>query len=59
MRSYATEAAAAGVPAGYCDECGVEIVGSAMAASLGRACGADCYDAMADRPGRYAQGRRA
>ncbi|WP_435108084.1 hypothetical protein [Nocardiopsis synnemataformans] len=37
-----------------CDECGRLIPGSGMAASLGLACGVDCYEAMADRPGRYA-----
>jgi hypothetical protein len=41
-----------------CDECGVLIpAGSAMLASLGRACSPECYDAMADRPGRYASRR--
>lgn len=39
----------------HCDECGTVIIGSAMMASLGVACGPDCYDAMSDRPGRYAQ----
>lgn len=39
----------------YCDECGVLIVHGAMTASLGLACDVDCYDAMADRPGRHAQ----
>lgn len=38
-----------------CDECGGVILGSAMAASLGLACSVDCFDAMSDRPGRYAQ----
>lgn len=40
-----------------CDECGAVIVGSGMTASLGLACGVDCYDAMADRPGRYGAAR--
>lgn len=38
-----------------CDECGGVIVGSGMVASLGLACSVDCFDAMADRPGKYAQ----
>lgn len=37
-----------------CDECGAFIAGSGMIASGGLACGPDCYDAMSDRPGRYA-----
>ncbi len=37
-----------------CDECGALILGAGMVASLGLACDALCYDAMADRPGRYA-----
>ncbi|WP_431929889.1 hypothetical protein [Nonomuraea jabiensis] len=41
-----------------CDECGAVIVGSAMGASLGLACSVKCYDAMADRPGRYASRNR-
>jgi hypothetical protein len=39
-----------------CDECGAVIIGSGMAASLGLACRVECFDAMADRPGRYATG---
>lgn len=40
----------------HCDECGsTEAVGGWMGASLGLACGVDCYDAMADRPGRHAR----
>lgn len=42
-----------------CDECGGQILaGQAMVASLGLACGPDCYDAMADRPGRHARSVR-
>ncbi|MEU6718273.1 hypothetical protein ABZ897_42975 [Nonomuraea sp. NPDC046802] len=37
-----------------CDECGAVIVGSAMSARVGLACRVVCFDAMADRPGRYA-----
>lgn len=37
-----------------CDECGSPLLFSGMTASLGIACSVSCYDAMADRPGRYA-----
>ena len=54
-RADALEAAAADTPTRHCDECGTGIAGPGMVASLGLACDVDCYDAMADRPGRYAQ----
>ncbi|MFF3958460.1 hypothetical protein ACFYY1_35385 [Streptomyces sp. NPDC001890] len=39
----------------HCDNCGTTVaVGGWMVASLGRACGADCYDAMADGYGAHA-----
>lgn len=41
-----------------CDACGTVIIGSGMAASLGLACSVECFDAMADRPGRYANRNR-
>jgi hypothetical protein len=37
-----------------CGECGTPILkGAGMAASMGLACDVPCFDAMADRPGRY------
>lgn len=42
----------------FCAECGTVIIGSGMAASFGLACRPECYDAMADRPGRYASQQR-
>lgn len=42
-----------------CDECGRLIPGSAMNANLGLACDVDCYEAMAERPGRYASSHSA
>lgn len=55
----ATEMETAAAEAGrFCDECGVTIVGVGMLASLGLACAPDCYDAMADRPGKYASRKR-
>lgn len=55
-RAYGMEAEAlAATPADPCDECGTLIpAGTAMMASLGRACSPSCYDAMADLPGRHA-----
>lgn len=41
-----------------CDECGTPIRSAGMTASLGLACDVGCYDAMSDRPGRYATHRR-
>src|SRR5262249_18511111 len=41
----------------HCDECGTLLLSGGMAASLGIACSVSCYDAMADRPGRYATRR--
>jgi hypothetical protein len=40
-----------------CDECGTLLLSPGMAASLGIACSVSCYDAMADRAGRYATRR--
>jgi hypothetical protein len=40
------------------DECGTVLLSPGMAASLGIACSVSCYDAMADRPGRYATRRQ-
>lgn len=38
----------------HCDHCGgTTAVGGWMSASLGLACGVDCYDAMADREGSH------
>jgi hypothetical protein len=37
-----------------CGECGTTIIGAGMAANFGLACGVGCYEAMAERPGRYA-----
>lgn len=42
----------------HCDECGALFIGGGMNASLGLACDVDCYDAMSDRPGRYATSKR-
>lgn len=42
-----------------CDECGRLIPGSGMAANLGLACSVSCYEAMAERPGRYASNHDA
>ncbi len=36
-----------------CDECGTPLLSAGMVASFGLACDVPCYDAMADRPGRY------
>jgi hypothetical protein len=41
-----------------CDECGAPLLAGGMAASLGLACDVPCYDALADRPGRYATRRQ-
>jgi hypothetical protein len=39
----------------HCDHCARPLgPGQGMIASLGRACGVECYDAMADAPGRHA-----
>jgi hypothetical protein len=61
-RAQHVEAAAASqpVPTQVCDECGVRFpAGTGMVASLGLAHDVDCFDAMADRRGRYATtGRR-
>jgi hypothetical protein len=41
-----------------CDECGTPLLAGGMAASFGLACDVPCYDAMADRPGRFATRHR-
>ncbi|MEV8344505.1 hypothetical protein [Streptomyces niveus] len=44
----------------HCDNCGSTVaVGGWMSASLGRACGTDCYDAMADQRGAHARQHHA
>ncbi|MCI2421109.1 hypothetical protein MOQ72_27065 [Saccharopolyspora sp. K220] len=44
-----------GLDVPHCDQCGTTTAaGGWMAASLGRACDIDCYDAMADAPGDHA-----
>lgn len=54
QRADAIAAARSKVPTRPCGECGTPIPqGAGMAASLGLACRVECFDAMADRPGRY------
>lgn len=56
-RAEAAARAAAEAAGRRCAECGALVIDSGMTASFGLACDVPCYDAMSDRPGRYATRR--